>query len=91
MNVNKLWWVVLVMTSFAAGVSTIILALGYGARSAILRRQSAMRALAGRARPILGAVFVAVGFAILFKLHHVIEYWAIQTLPTWLIDLSVSI
>lgn len=88
---QSLIWAGLIMTSFAAGVSTIIVALGYGARSAILKRQNAMRALAGRARPILGGVFVAVGLAILFKLHHVIEYWAIQTLPTWLIDLSVSI
>lgn len=88
---QSLVWAGLIMTSFAAGVSTIILALGYGARSAILRRQNAMRALAGKARPILGAVFVAVGLAILFKVHHLIEYWAIQNLPAWLIDLSVSI
>lgn len=88
---QSLIWAGLIMVSFALGVSSIILALGYGARSAILRRQHAMRALSGRARPILGGVFLAVGLAILFKLHHVIEYWAIQALPTWLIDLSVSI
>lgn len=81
----------LVMTSFAFGVSTIILGLGYGARSVIQKRQAWMRRLAGTARPIMGAVFVAVGLALYFKLHHVIETWAIQTLPPWLLDLSVSI
>ena len=81
----------LVMASFALGVSTIILGLGYGAQSVIRKRQAFMRKLAGSARPIMGAVFVAVGLALYFKLHHVIEAWAIQTLPPWLIDLSVSI
>ena len=88
---QSLGWATAIMLSFAAGVSTIIVALGYGARAAIQRRQSAMRALASRARPILGTVFIAVGLAILFKLHHAIEFWAIRTLPPWLIDLSVSL
>jgi hypothetical protein len=50
-----------------------------------------MMALASRARPILGATFALVGLAILFRLHHLAEAWAIETLPAWLIDLSVSL
>jgi len=80
-----------IMVFFALGVSTIIVALGYGGRSAIMKRQAAMRVLASRARPIMGGVFVAVGLAILFKLHHVVEIWALETLPPWLLDLSVSL
>lgn len=80
-----------IMVFFAMGVSTIILALGYGARNAIRRRQAAMQIVAARARPIMGAVFVAVGAAILMKFHHVIEIWALDTLPAWIIDLSVSL
>jgi len=80
-----------IMTGFAAGVATIILALGYGARAALARRRALMQRLAERLRPILGVVFVVVGTAILFRVHHMIEAWAIQTLPPWLIDLSVSI
>lgn len=80
-----------IMVAFALGVSTIILALGYGARSVILKRQALMRRLATAARPIMGGVFVAVGLGILFKLHHVIEFWALENLPVWLMDLSVSI
>ena len=79
------------MTSFALGVSTIILALAYGARSVILRRQAAMRAIAEKARPIMGVVFVAVGLGILFKVHHMIDAWALSVLPAWIVDLSVSI
>lgn len=80
-----------IMASFALGVSTIILALGYGARAAIMRRQAMMRTLASKARPAMGIVFVAVGAMILFKVHHMLEAWAVQNLPAWLIDLSVSI
>ncbi len=80
-----------VMAGFAAGVSTVILALGYGLRATLARNRALMQSIATRARPILGAVFVAVGVAILFKLHHIAEAWAVQTLPAWLIDLSVSL
>ena len=71
------------------GVSTIILALGYGAREAIRARATALRGLAQRSKPILGAAFVAVGLALIFKLHHVAEAWALHLMPYWLQDLSV--
>ncbi len=88
---ESLLWASAVMVGFAMGVSTIILALGYGARSVILRRQAAMRVIAQKSRPIMGAIFLTVGVAILFRVHHMIEAWAVQTLPAWLIDLSVSL
>ncbi|RYH10018.1 cytochrome c biogenesis protein CcdA [Tropicimonas sp. IMCC6043] len=81
----------LIMLGFAAGVSTVILALAYGARSVLQERQAWMRAVAARARPILGLVFLATGLAVLFKLHYQIEAWALEILPIWLQDLSVSI
>ena len=81
----------LIMVTFALGVSSIILALGYGARGVLQRRQAWMRAVAQKSRPILGAVFITVGAAILFKLHYLLEAWLVQSLPAWLVDLSVSI
>ena len=54
-------------------------------------RATALRRMAGFARPVLGVAFILVGLAILFRLHHVAEAWAVQNLPAWLIDLSVSI
>ena len=79
------------MIAFALGVSTIILGLGYGAQSVIRGRQALMRRIAGIARPTMGAVFIAVGLAILFRLHHLAEFWALETLPAWFTELSVSI
>ncbi|NJS38418.1 MAG: cytochrome c biogenesis protein CcdA [Rhodobacteraceae bacterium] len=80
-----------IMTAFALGVSTLILGLAYGAKSAIKRRQTWLRALADRAKPLMGATFIVVGLALWFGLHHIVEGWLVQTLPTWLIDFSVSI
>jgi len=53
--------------AFALGVSTIILALGYGARAAITKRQALMRCIAEKSRPIMGAVFILVGVALLLR------------------------
>lgn len=80
-----------IMLAFALGISTVILALAYGAQGAIRRRQALFRRASGIARPVLGAVFVATGIIILTDLHHVIEIWALDALPPWLIDLSVSL
>ncbi|MCK0140037.1 cytochrome c biogenesis CcdA family protein [Aliiroseovarius sp. F47248L] len=84
-------WAAVIMVAFALGVSTIILTLGYGARAAILRRQALMRHIANKSRPIMGAIFLLVGLAILSKFHHVLEAWAVRNLPAWLNDLSVSL
>lgn len=80
-----------VMASFALGVATVILALAYGAQSVIRSRQALMRRVAKISRPVMGAVFVAVGTGILFDLHHVAEIWALDHLPDWFTALSVSI
>lgn len=80
-----------IMVAFALGVSTIILALGYGARSFFQRRRALMMAIAERSRPMLGVVFILVGTAILLRWHHVIEIWLLDVLPYWLQDLSVAL
>jgi cytochrome c-type biogenesis protein len=79
----------LIMVFFALGVSTIMVLLGYGARSVILRRQEWMRAVAVKSKPILAVVFIAVGLGILFRVHHMAEAWAVRNLPDWLVDFSV--
>jgi cytochrome c biogenesis protein CcdA len=80
-----------IMVAFALGVSSIVLALAYGAQSVIRRRQAALRRLAEVSRPLMGAIFIAVGLAILFKVHHAVEIWALDNLPEWFTALSVSI
>ncbi|MGR3491893.1 MAG: cytochrome c biogenesis CcdA family protein, partial [Shimia sp.] len=86
---QSLGWATAIMVSFALGVATIILALGYGAQSVFMRHRGALQTLAVRARPIMGAVLIAVGVGILFRVHHMLEIWALDALPIWLQDLSV--
>lgn len=80
-----------IMLFFALGISTIIVALGYGARSALQKRQATMRRFAIAARPLIGTVFIAVGLMLFFKWHYVIESWLLEIMPIWLQDLSVII
>ncbi|MEL7105769.1 MAG: cytochrome c biogenesis CcdA family protein [Pseudomonadota bacterium] len=86
---ESLGWAGAIMAAFALGVSTLILALAYGARG--LLSGGAMHALAERSRPIMGWVLIAVGVGLLLRVHHYIEFWALENLPAWLMDLSVSI
>lgn len=88
---QSLGWAAAIMLFFALGVSTLILALAYLTRGATGRWNAALRRMAGSARPILGGVFVAVGLALFFNLHHGIEAWLVGALPAWLVDLSVAL
>lgn len=81
----------LVMTAFALGVATLMLAAAYGLRRWMRRRSGRLAAFARSARPVMGWVFIAVGVALFFGLHHAIEAAALRLLPPWLIDLSVSL
>jgi cytochrome c biogenesis protein CcdA len=87
---QSLLWVFAIMSSFALGVSSVILLLGYGTREAIRSRQQQLRGLAERAKPILGVTFLLVGLMIFFKFHYVIEAWLVDVLPDWFQDLSTT-
>lgn len=79
------------MIAFAAGVSSIILALGYGARKALTRNRALMQRIAELAKPVMGVVFVAVGAALYFGLHHRVQAALLEVLPVWFQDLSISL
>lgn len=87
---QNLGWSFLIMLSFGLGISTVIIALGYGTQEAIKRRQKSMHGLANKAKPIMGIVFILVGLMIFFKFHYVIEGWLVSVLPDWFQDLSTN-
>jgi len=82
---ESLVWAGAIMTAFALGVSTLMLALAYGLRATSLRRLSAA------AKPLLGWAFLIVGLALLLRLNHAADGWLLSHMPAWLVDLSVSI
>ena len=79
----------MIMVFFALGIMSVMLALAYGTREAILRRQQGLRRLADKAKPIAGVVLIAVGAMILFDLQKIIEIHLLDAMPIWLQDLSV--
>ena len=80
-----------IMVAFALGVSTLILGLAYGARAWLRQNMGWMRAMAERAKPILGVTFILIGLGLWFRVNHIIDAWLIDNLPAWLVDFSVSI
>lgn len=80
-----------IMVAFAFGIGTVIVALGYAARSALQKRMGTLRAFAAASRPFLGVVFFLVGLAIYMRWHLIAEIWLLDRLPIWLQDLSVAL
>ncbi len=80
-----------IMVAFALGIGTLIIGLGYGARSMLQRRTAALRRFAQSSRPFLGGVFIFVGIAILMRWHYMAEAWLLDVMPVWLQDLSVAL
>ncbi|MDT8853629.1 cytochrome c biogenesis CcdA family protein [Paracoccaceae bacterium Fryx2] len=78
-----------VMVAFALGVSTVLLALAYGAQAGIARHRTTMMALAARSRPVMGGAFLLIGASVWFRLHVALEEWALDRLPHWFSDLSI--
>lgn len=86
---ENLFFVTLIMLAFAAGVSTLIIGLGLGAREAIRTRAAALRGFAERSKPIIGGTFILVGTLLIFRVHHMAEGWLLNVMPIWLQDISV--
>ncbi len=86
---ESLGWAAATMLSFALGISTVIVLLSYGAQNALKNRRDLFRRLSGKARMVMGAIFIAVGLALVFDLHIAAEIWLLDHLPVWLQDLSV--
>lgn len=80
-----------IMLFFSAGAATVMLVLAYGARQLISGRKQWLSRIAPHAKTILGIGLIVVGLSIVFHLDRVAEGWAVQNLPGWLTDLSVSL
>ncbi|MEM6617356.1 MAG: cytochrome c biogenesis CcdA family protein [Pseudomonadota bacterium] len=88
---ENLLWATAIMMAFAAGVSTLIIALAYGTQDILRKRQAALRNIAGKVKPITGVALVLVGLAIFFDVHKILDAVLLDVLPTWLTDLSVAL
>ncbi len=81
----------LIMLLFGIGASLPLLVLAYGSRQAILARRQRMAALASGAKPVMGGVLVGLAVMVLTGMDKLLETWATQAMPGWLIDLTTSL
>lgn len=80
-----------IMLMFSAGAATVMLGLAYGARSLIASRRALLGRIMPHAKTILGVGLIVVGLGIIFHIDRVLEGWALNALPAWLTDFSVSL
>lgn len=77
------------MLFFGFGVSTMLLALAYGSREVLAKRQGHLMKAMPWARPLMGITLLIVGVALLLRVNHYIDTWLLDHMPIWLQDLSV--
>ena len=88
---ESLLYAFFIMVMFSFGAGTIVLALSYGSRELIGQRKAFLAQISSYAKPIMGAALLAAGLAIWFHLDRQIEFWLLEILPNWMVDLSVRL
>lgn len=88
---ENLVWALAIMALFSAGAATVVLGLAYGSRELLAGRREGFMRLSRYAKPVMGAALIAVGLGLWFHLDRAVEFWALETLPAWFTDLSVSL
>lgn len=88
---ENLAYALMIMVVFSLGAGTVMLGLAYGARSLIASRRDWLRGISEHAKTILGIGLLVVGIGIVFHFDRIAEGWAVENLPYWLVDLSVSL
>lgn len=73
---------------FGLGVATSILAFAYGSRKAMGERSKTMQGLAKYAKPILGASVLVAGLLVVTGADKMIEIWALNAMPQWLVEFT---
>jgi len=86
---ENLFYALMIMAVFSLGAGSIVLALSYGSRELIGQRRALLNDISKYAKPIMGAALLAVGLSIWFHFDRVVEVWALDAMPDWLIDFSV--
>lgn len=79
------------MAVFGLGAASILLLLAYGSRAFVARKRGRLAWVARIAKPAAGAVFLALGLAMLTGFDKQIETMLLDVTPDWLVNLTTSI
>jgi cytochrome c biogenesis protein CcdA len=77
-----------IMLFFGLGASLPLLALAYGGRASLRRRQAALRQAAGIARPLVGGALLLTAALVLSGGDKLIEAALVRVMPDWLTGLT---
>lgn len=83
-----LWPAALRMFVFGLGAATILIALAYGSRGAIMARRDTLMSASGWIKPVAGIVFIAIGIAVLTNLDKAAEIALLDLMPDWLVEFT---
>jgi len=78
------------MFTFGLGAATILMALAYGSRSAVMGRRNRLLAASAWLKPAAGALFLLVGAAVIMGLDKALEASLVQISPDWLNRLTTN-
>ena len=78
------------MAAFGLGIATVLLIIGYGARSAIGRHRTRFLAAGKIGKRVFGVLLMAVAALILSGFDRTLESFALAHLPSAVVDLSVK-
>lgn len=79
------------MFVFSLGAVTVLIALAFGSRAAVMARRDRLMALATRAKPAFGVLLVALGAMVLTGLDKRLEATLVDLMPAWLIAFTTSV
>jgi cytochrome c biogenesis protein CcdA len=79
------------MFVFGLGAACVVALLAIGSQAVIARRKQAIGGVSRYAKPIAGALFVAVGIAVVTGIDKRAEAFLVERSPDWLIELVTSI
>ncbi len=79
------------MAAFGLGAGTILAVIAYASRAAMTANRARLIAIASAAKPVAGAVFIALGALTLTGYDKVMEAAITARMPDWLVNLTTSI
>jgi cytochrome c biogenesis protein CcdA len=79
------------MAVFGLGAASILLLLAYGSRAFVAHKRERLIWVARIAKPTAGAVFLALGLAMLTGFDKQVETMLLDVTPDWLVNLTTSI
>lgn len=79
------------MVFFGLGAGSILAVIAYASRAAVTANRARLMTIANAAKPVAGAVFIALGAATLTGYDKIVEAALVSRMPEWLVNFTTSI